>query len=44
MIENTTKMICNILVRRAAFLASFVLVGFLFIFLLAISYLTLTRF
>jgi hypothetical protein len=44
MMENTTKMICNILVRLAAFRSSFVLTGFLFDFLFAISYLILTRF
>ena len=36
--------ICRILVRLAAFRFSLVLIGFLFDFLLAISYLTLTRF
>jgi len=44
MIENTTKMIRNILVRLAASRFSFVLTGFLVDFLFAIAYLTLTRF
>ena len=44
MIENTMMMICNTLVRLAAFRSSFVLTGFLFDFLFAISYLVLTRF
>lgn len=44
MMENTMKMICKILVRLAALRVSLVVTCFLVDFLLAMSYLILTRF